>query len=210
MLIKSVLNKDKNHHHYYKIFLEKCSYQLAKKQPQIFFHSIMMFRFGEKKVTKEKFYVAKKPIKIWYVNVDNIVISKLIETKTNSKCLIGYSDKAIRPLVLITPKMSGYFKTFKVKDGDKDKSNKLISFSLDDEKLLDTYTAIWTKIEGLKNIKLNPLPVYDDRYIKTKIRTCRDKAYTNFRGLNVLQDDIEYESFTVISVGSLLVHDNKH
>ena len=28
--IKSVLNKDKNHY-YYKIFLEKCSYKLAKK-----------------------------------------------------------------------------------------------------------------------------------------------------------------------------------
>ena len=28
--IKSVLNKDKNHY-FYKIFLEKCSYQLAKK-----------------------------------------------------------------------------------------------------------------------------------------------------------------------------------
>ena len=30
MNIKSVLNKDKNHYHY-KIFLERCSYQLAKK-----------------------------------------------------------------------------------------------------------------------------------------------------------------------------------
>ena len=30
MHIKSVLNKDKNHY-FYKIFLEKCSYQLAKK-----------------------------------------------------------------------------------------------------------------------------------------------------------------------------------
>ena len=30
ILIKSVLNKDKNHY-YCKIFLEKCSYQLAKK-----------------------------------------------------------------------------------------------------------------------------------------------------------------------------------
>ena len=28
--IKSVLNKDKNHY-YYKVFLEKCSHQLAKK-----------------------------------------------------------------------------------------------------------------------------------------------------------------------------------
>ena len=34
--IKSVLNKDKNHY-YCKTFLEKFSYQLAKKQSQIFF-----------------------------------------------------------------------------------------------------------------------------------------------------------------------------
>ena len=34
----------------------------------------------------------KKPNKIWDVNVDNIVTSKLVITKTNSKYLIGYSD----------------------------------------------------------------------------------------------------------------------
>ena len=32
--------------------------------------------------------------------------------------------------------MNGYVKTFKVKDGDKDKSNKLISIHIVDEKLL--------------------------------------------------------------------------
>ena len=41
--------------------------------------------------------------------------------------MIGYLDKAIRPLILIMPKMNGYFKTFKVKDEDKDKNNKLMS-----------------------------------------------------------------------------------
>ena len=92
----------------------------------------------------------KKPIKIWYVNVDNIVISKLVKTKTNSKYLIGYLDKDIRPLVLIMPKMSGYVKTFKVED----KINKLMFFCMDDEILLEKYKAIWTKIEDLKNIKL--------------------------------------------------------
>ena len=51
--------------------------------------------FGEKKATKEKLYAAKEPIEIWNVHVDNIVILKLIETKTNSKYLIGYLDKAI-------------------------------------------------------------------------------------------------------------------
>ena len=54
--------------------------------------------------------------------------------------------------------MSGYVKTFKVKEGDKDKSNKLMSFRIDDEKLLEKYKTIWTKIEHLKNIKLNALP----------------------------------------------------
>ena len=94
-------------------------------------------RFGEKEIAKEKFYTAKKPIKIWDSNVDNMVISKLVKTKTNSKYLIGIKfDKAIRPLVLIMPKMSGYVKIFKVKEGDKDKNNKLMSFNLDGEKLL--------------------------------------------------------------------------
>ena len=68
-----------------------------------------MFRFGEKKLTKEKFYAAKKPVKIWDVNVDNIVISKLIKTKTNSKYLIGHLNKVnkvVKPLVLIMPKMN--------------------------------------------------------------------------------------------------------
>ena len=32
--------------------------------------------------------------------------------------------------------MRGYVKTFKVKDGDQDKNNKLMSFRIDDEKLL--------------------------------------------------------------------------
>ena len=80
--------------------------------------------------------------------------------------------------------MSGYVKVFKFDGGDKDKSNKLMSFRIDDEKLLQNYKAIWTKIEDLKNIELNALPVYDDRYIKAKIRTYSNKVYTNFRGLN--------------------------
>ena len=80
---------------------------------------------------------------------------------------------------------------------------------LDDDKLLEKYKTIWTKYEGLLNIKLNALPIYNDRYIKTKIRTSADKFYTNFCGLIVLEDDAECESFTIISIDSLLAYDNK-
>ena len=54
-------------------------------------------------------------MKIWDVNLANIVISKLVKTKTNPEYFIGYLDKDIRPLVLIMPKMGGYVKTFKLK-----------------------------------------------------------------------------------------------
>ena len=63
---------------------------------------------------------------------------------------------------------------------------------------------------SFKNIKLNALPVYDDRYIKTKIRPYVDKIYSNFRGLNVPEDDTESESFTVISIDFLLVYDKTY
>ena len=85
-----------------------------------------------------------------------------------------------------------------------------MSFRIDDEKLLEKYKAIWTKIEDWKDIKLNALPVYDDRYVKTKRRTHGDKVYTNFRDLNIPEDDIECESFTVISVDSSPVYEKKY
>ena len=69
------------------------------------------------------------------------------------------------------PTMSGYVKRFKIKDGGNDKINTLTSFCIDHKKLFKKHKANWTKIEDLKNIELNHLEVYDDRYIKTKIRT---------------------------------------
>ena len=54
------------------------------------------------------------------------------------------------------------------------------------------YKSIKLFARRLKKIELNALLVYDDRYIKTKTRTYSDKVYTNFRGLNVPEDDIKY------------------
>ena len=45
--------------------------------------------------------------------------------------MIGYLDKAVRPLVLIMPKWGN--RAFKVEE----KINKLMSFCIDDEKLLE-------------------------------------------------------------------------
>ena len=65
------------------------------------------------KVPKEKFYDAKRPINIWDVNIDSIIISKLLKIKGGSKYLTEYLDKFIKPLDLILSKMRWYVKTSK-------------------------------------------------------------------------------------------------
>ena len=48
--------------------------------------------------------------------------------------------------------MSAYVETFKIKDGDKGKNNKIMSFRIDNEKLLEKYKFIWTMIKDLKTL----------------------------------------------------------
>ena len=47
----------------------------------------------------------------------------------------------------------------------------------------------------LKNVELNALPVYDDINIKSKSKTYSDKVYTNFHGLNIPDNDIDFYWF---------------
>ena len=166
--------------------------------------------FDKTKIAKKEFYGAKKPMKIWDVDVGNVVkILNLIKMKNNSKYLIRYLGDVIRPLVMVLPKMSGYIKTFK--DKDKNKNNQLMFFRIDNDKLIEKYKTIWTKIEDMQNIELNALPVYDDdRYIKTKIKINCDKFYTNVCGLNVQEDGVGWESITIISIHYFLVYENKY
>ena len=116
-----------------------------------FFDSIIMLRFLETKA-KQNFIVEKTPIKIWYIDGDNIVTSKVTGTNNISNYLIGYFDdsktlmyyfffvKALTYTLILGSKMGGYVKSFK------EKNNELMSLRIDDEKVLEQYKAIWTKI----------------------------------------------------------------
>ena len=78
---------------------------------------------------------------------------------------------------------------------------------------MEKHKGISTKLENLKNIELHALPVYDDRNIKTKIRTYFNKFCTTVCELNVSEDNIQsiiYKSFTVSSIDILLLYKAKH
>ena len=90
---------------------------------------------------------------------------------------------------------------------DRNKNNKLIYFCIN---VLEKQKTILTKFEGLKGINLSALPVNVDRYIKARIRAYVDKVYTNFHGLNVLEDGVECESFKIIFIDFLFVYENRY
>ena len=67
--------------------------------------------------------------------------------------MLGYLGDVIRPLFLLLSKMSRYVKTFKDKSRN-NKNNKLMMLlRINDNKLLEKYKTIWTKVEDLENIK---------------------------------------------------------
>ena len=80
--------------------------------------------------------MVEKAITTQDINVDNIVIPKLTETKNNSEHLLRYLDEVIRPLILILPKMIEYVKTFK------EKNNQLMALRVGDKNLIETYKTI--------------------------------------------------------------------
>ena len=59
--------------------------------------------------------------------------------------------------------MSGYIKYFK--NGDKN-----MSFFIKDDDVVDKYIEICEKVKNKLNIKFHSMPVYDETFIKAKVR----------------------------------------
>ena len=78
-----------------------------------------------------------------------------------------------------------------------------------DEELLKRCDAIQDKINNLLKKELDSEPVYDYKYIKTKVKTYNNKINTNFHG-NKISEDKEYcTCFSVILLHSIVNVDKK-
>ena len=57
-----------------------------------------------------------------------------------------------------------------------------MSFVIKDDDVLDKYNENWDEIKNKINIKFHSMPVYDEQYIKTKVREFNGVIKTNFLG----------------------------
>ena len=134
--------------------------------------------FGDKKINKKGFYNNKKQFNIEDTDINKILISKPKTYENNMrKYIIGYNDNTMSPVQLLLPKMTGYLNIFK------DDVRKM-SFFTDNNEVLERYTAIWEKISDLVNKKFDSDPIYNNKYINTKIRSYNNVIKTNFRTID--------------------------
>ena len=122
--------------------------------------------FGDIEVTKKEFYENKKGMKLKDVIIENIVVSKIKVNDVISKVFIGYIiDDNVVPLVLLLPVMSGWIRYF-------ENGGKNMSFKIVNDVVYVKYKNIWNKIKDLlSGIRLSSNVIYDDQYIKTKVKT---------------------------------------
>ena len=90
-----------------------------------------------------------------------------------------------------------------------DKNSKYMNHLVKDEKILKKYLKIWNKIKSLIKKELNSEPVYNDKYIKTKIKIYNDKVYTNFQHNKIPKDNEYCACLSLIILDSILVNSDK-
>ena len=56
-----------------------------------------------------------------------------------------------------------------------------MSFKIEDDYIFLKYNVIWNKTKKVLNIKFHSQPIYDEKYIKTKVKTFNEVVTTVFQ-----------------------------
>ena len=99
--------------------------------------------------------------------------------------------------------MSRYIKYF-------ENGSKNMSFKIEGEGFYLKYTEIWNKIKSILNVKLHGQLIYDEKYIKTKVKTFNSMINTLFLGDEIPKEKIHYVCIPEVCIDSMLKIDKKN
>ena len=72
------------------------------------------------------------------------------------------------------------------------------------------YNEIWNKIKSILNEKSHSQPIYDNKYIKTKVKTFNNTINTLFSGDEIPKERIHYVCISAICILSVLRTNKKN
>ena len=160
--------------------------------------------FDNVSVNKKEFHKSKQPFDLDLVNVDQIVVpDKVKHSDGGFKYFIVYKEgEIVKPLCIIFPQITGYIKYF-------ENGGKNMSFVIEDD-VLDKYNKIWYKMKETLSIKFHSMPVYDEKYIKAKVREFNVVIKTNFLGDEVPKENEHYSCIACITIDSVMRMEKKN
>ena len=85
-----------------------------------------------------------------------------------------------------------------------------MSFVIKDDDVLDKYNEIWGKIKETLSSKFHSLLVYDEKYIKVKVREFNGVIKTKFLSDEVPKENIHYTCIACITIDSVMRMEKKN
>ena len=105
-------------------------------------------------------------------------------------------------MVIILPQMYRYIKYF-------ENGSKNMSFLIKDNKVWDKYDEIWDVIKDKLCIKFHSEPIFEYKYLKTKVREFDGVIKTNFQGNDIPKENMHYTCIACKIIDSVLKIDKK-
>ena len=162
-------------------------------------------KFNNIRVDKKKFHMSKKAIDLMSVNLNKIVVSDRFNYNEDCfKYFIGYQKgKIVRPLCIILPQMSGYIKYFEYGSPN-------MSFLIKDDEVGEKYEQIWDVIKNKLKIIFDSEPVYEYKYLKTKVKEYDCMIKTNFLNNSMPKENMHYTYIGCITIDSVMKMDKEY
>ena len=79
-----------------------------------------------------------------------------------------------------------------------------MSFKIENSEVYIKYNQIWNEIKQLLVVKFYIEPIYEDKYIKTKVKTFSSVINTLFSGDEIPKERVQYTCISCISIDSVL------
>ena len=99
--------------------------------------------------------------------------------------------------------MMGYIKYF-------ENGVKNMSFMIKDDSVLNKYNENWDNIKEKLSIKFHSKPIYDQTFIKAKVREVDGKIKTNFLDDDVPKDNMHYTCIAYVTIDCVMRMDKKN
>ena len=83
-------------------------------------------------------------------------------------------------------------------------------FLIENDEVWEKYDKIWDVIKNKLGIKFHSEPVYEYKYLKTKVREYDGVINTNFLGNNIPKENMHYTCIACIIIDSVMKMDKKY